>query len=407
MIVPNLKTADVVVVIDPGHGGENLGAEFENFTEKEMTMKVANAMYDKLSEFEGIKVYLTREADADLTLKERVDVAKEKGADFFFCLHFNMSVNHDLYGSETWISSKPSLYAKGYDFSSIEMSMLTDLGLFDRGIKTKLKKNNKDDYYGVIRQATAYNIPSVIIEHCHLDNKNDQPYYHENTDAWLRQYGELDAVAVAKYYGLYNPMTGEDYRDIEIDHIEVPSAQVKPDTTDPEVANLSLLEINYEEGYASLSLEGKDSDCRLLYYAYSTDAGETSSERYVWDAEEDTVRFDVPLLEGRAQYISGLVYNLFDRRTVSNEIELPAMEVKEVISSDVVNEMQGPEESQANYSFYQEIEIPQSIVSEKKSANPLLFILLALCILVVLVSTFVTALSLSKSKRRRNKRLKK
>lgn len=403
-----LKTKDIVIVIDPGHGGENLGAEYETFTEKEMTMKVARAMYDKLSEFEGIKVYLTRESDADMTLKERVAVAKEKNADFFFCLHFNMSVNHDLYGSETWISSKPSLYAKGYDFSNIEMNMLTNLGLFDRGIKTKLKKDGKLDYYGVIREATEHNIPSVIIEHCHLDNVNDYPYYHEDTNTWLETYGELDATAVAKYFGLYNPTTGEDYRELEIEHIDVPKSQVKPDTTDPEVANLSLLEINMDEGYATLSLEGKDSDCRLIYYSYSADLGETTSERFAWEKGCDSVTFNVPLLEGRAQYISGIVYNLFDRLAISNEVELPALEITEVVSQDILDELPALENTTVgDTSYYQEITIPQSKEPENHQTNIFLFILLALCILVILFCTAFTVLSLNKNKRRRKKRSKK
>ena len=331
-----MKEDKYVVVIDPGHGGENLGAEYEAFTEKEMTLKVANAMYERLSGFEGIEVYMTRTEDQDLTLKERVEIAEELDADFFFCLHFNMSVNHDLYGAETWISSKPELYAKGYDFSSVIMESLTSLGLFDRGIKTKLKKNEKDDYYGVIRAATEANIPSVIIEHCHLDNLNDYPFYHDNTDIWLKQYGELDAIAVAKYFGLSNPTTGEDFSNYQVEHIAVPESQVKPDKTDPETSILTLQEVNQEEGYAEFLLEGEDQQSPIIYYAYSNDLGETVSERFPWDREMNQVTFRVPLKEGTEQSISGVVYNLFDRFMVSNEETIPALEVQQVDRKSVV-----------------------------------------------------------------------
>ena len=40
----------VVVVIDPGHGGENLGGEYEDYTEKDMTLIVANAMKEELEQ---------------------------------------------------------------------------------------------------------------------------------------------------------------------------------------------------------------------------------------------------------------------------------------------------------------------------------------------------------------------
>ena len=41
---PAGEEAPCIVVIDPGHGGENLGAEYDGYTEKDMTMVVARAM---------------------------------------------------------------------------------------------------------------------------------------------------------------------------------------------------------------------------------------------------------------------------------------------------------------------------------------------------------------------------
>ena len=407
-----MKEDKYVVVIDPGHGGENLGAEYEAFTEKEMTLKVANAMYERLSGFEGIEVYMTRTEDQDLTLKERVEIAEELDADFFFCLHFNMSVNHDLYGAETWISSKPELYAKGYDFSSVIMESLTSLGLFDRGIKTKLKKNEKDDYYGVIRAATEANIPSVIIEHCHLDNLNDYPFYHDNTDIWLKQYGELDAIAVAKYFGLSNPTTGEDFSNYQVEHIAVPESQVKPDKTDPETSILTLQEVNQEEGYAEFLLEGEDQQSPIIYYAYSNDLGETVSERFPWDREMNQVTFRVPLKEGTEQSISGVVYNLFDRFMVSNEETIPALEVQQVLSDDVKTEINNAQNQsltedndndEMEMQTYQEIEIPLEVPSNA-GHDWFLFVVLSLCILLVLFVAVFTGIYVNKSKRGRKRK---
>ena len=50
---------ELVIVIDPGHGGSNLGADYNGFLEKEMNMTVANAMYEELSKYEDITVYMT------------------------------------------------------------------------------------------------------------------------------------------------------------------------------------------------------------------------------------------------------------------------------------------------------------------------------------------------------------
>ena len=61
----------VVVVIDPGHGGENRGGEVEGqFLEKEITLQAALAMKQTLEQFEGVEVYLTRTADQELSLEE-------------------------------------------------------------------------------------------------------------------------------------------------------------------------------------------------------------------------------------------------------------------------------------------------------------------------------------------------
>jgi N-acetylmuramoyl-L-alanine amidase len=189
----------IVIVIDPGHGGENLGGQYEDYTEKEMTMIVANAMKEELEQYEGITVYMTRTGDVDLTLEQRCEYAASVNADFIFCLHFNLSEHHTLFGAETWISAFGEQYSRGYEFATIEMELLQEKGLYSRGIKTRLNDEGID-YYGIIRHATERNIPCALIEHCHLDQENDQPFYDHKEK--LEEFGRLDAEAVARYYGL-------------------------------------------------------------------------------------------------------------------------------------------------------------------------------------------------------------
>ena len=119
----------VVVVIDPGHGGENLGAEYDGYTEKKMTMVVARAMKEELEKYDGVVVYLTHETDVDMSLKERAEFAKEKHADFLYSLHFNASVKHNLFGSEVWIPAYGDYYVKGYQFAEIQMQEFENIGL--------------------------------------------------------------------------------------------------------------------------------------------------------------------------------------------------------------------------------------------------------------------------------------
>ena len=115
--IPAHGAQPVVVAIDPGHGGENLGAECNGYTEKNLTMIVALAMKEELEKYEGIEVYLTREGDKDMSLEERAEFAASKNADFLFCLHFNMSAEHDLFGSEVWVSAFGEEHQEGYSFA--------------------------------------------------------------------------------------------------------------------------------------------------------------------------------------------------------------------------------------------------------------------------------------------------
>ena len=62
-------------------------------------------MEEELKKYDGIEVYVTRQGDEDMSLKERADFAASKNADFLFCLHFNTSLERNLFGSEVWISA--------------------------------------------------------------------------------------------------------------------------------------------------------------------------------------------------------------------------------------------------------------------------------------------------------------
>ena len=74
----------VIIVIDPGHGGENLGTTYLPIAEKYYNMKVALYMKERLEDYENVVVYLTHTQDIDMSLKERAEYADSVGADFLF-----------------------------------------------------------------------------------------------------------------------------------------------------------------------------------------------------------------------------------------------------------------------------------------------------------------------------------
>lgn len=347
----------LTVCIDAGHGGENEGALWNDYIEKEMTLITAQAMYEELSRYDGIRVVMTRTEDMDLSLEERVEIASEAGADFFFCLHYNMSAEHNLYGAECWISAFGENYARGYDFANIEMEELKALGLYDRGIKTRLNSKGTN-YYGVLRVADVEELPGVIIEHCHLDHQEDEPYYDH--DARLREFGRADATAVAKYYGLSSEELGVDYSDYKYEPADIPSSVVRPDTTAPELVKAEFGEVRFDQGssqyVADVNLYTYDPDCRPLYYSYSTDGGVHYTGRLKWMSDhgpdsgvqeyDNDINISIPVSDEQDSYVMFRVYNLYNLEAESESYYIPKTDVDSVMKED----------NQAQASGYEEIE---------------------------------------------------
>lgn len=318
----------LIIVIDPGHGGENLGGEHEQYTEKNLTPIVANAMKEELEKYEGVEVYLTHDSDVDMSIKDRALFAAEMNADFLFCLHFNMSVNHNLFGAEVWVPADGEYYSKGYSFAQIQMQEFLDLGLYSRGIKTRINDRN-ENYYGILRYCTEEMVPSVLIEHCHLDHPKDQPFYQAGEEQ-LKSFGVMDATAAAKYFHLRSEILGVDYSDYPVPETPIPAGIVRPDDTEPEVSSIEVTDIDEENREVTVLINAEDSDSYILYYEYSLNGGESYSELNEWPRQEwnrslqsNTFTVQVPYDQPIDLRVN--VYNGFDLWTESNIISLEAI----------------------------------------------------------------------------------
>ena len=327
-LIPNISVfADepVVVVIDPGHGGENLGAEYDGYTEKKMTMVVARAMKEELEKYDGVVVYLTHETDVDMSLKERAEFAKEKHADFLYSLHFNASVKHNLFGSEVWIPAYGDYYVKGYQFAEIQMQEFENIGLYSRGIKTKLNDKGTD-YYGILRQCTELEVPSALIEHCHMDQDNDKPFYQQGEEQW-KEFGRMDAEAVAKYFGLKSGEKDTDYSNYPKASVAWQEGAVEPDKTPPEISEIELLHVDKTSAKLKVHIKASDSNSYIQYYKYSFDGGITYSDlqkwpRPVWNESEPETTCEISAIYDREIDLRICVYNGFDGWTESNCITI-------------------------------------------------------------------------------------
>ncbi len=323
----------VVVVIDPGHGGENLGGFTDEFVEKELTIKVAKYMQERLRQYDGVEVYLTHEntSDPDLGREERAKIAKSYNADFLYSIHFNMSSDHTLYGCEVWTSAFGEYYKKGQEFAGIEMEGLKSLGFYDRGIKTRLGKNG-DDYYGIILNAKKEGIPAVIIEHCHMDEDRDADYLRSHGEDAYKTFGYTDADAVAKYFHLSSSTLGVDYSNYTYNSVPLPTAVMGPDLTPADECYVELISTDDEAGTAKIKITAKDAESKMLYYRLSYDGGVTFGKTFPWSTDkeakvpvdDDSIEVDVDLAAKSERDLVVKVYNRLDRKADSNVITLPA-----------------------------------------------------------------------------------
>jgi N-acetylmuramoyl-L-alanine amidase len=92
-----------LVVLDPGHGGDDAGAvSAVGGEEKEVTLDIARRVKVLLERRYGIRVRLTRHADEFVPLARRTAFANRKKADVFVSLHVNASEAHDAEGLEVY-----------------------------------------------------------------------------------------------------------------------------------------------------------------------------------------------------------------------------------------------------------------------------------------------------------------
>ncbi|MGQ0735480.1 MAG: N-acetylmuramoyl-L-alanine amidase [Acidobacteriota bacterium] len=90
-----------IVVIDPGHGGEEVGARGPRGTaEKDVTLAIARRLRTLIERSLGLRVFFTRDDDRLVTLDERSAYANSQKADLFVSLHANASLGPTMRGAE-------------------------------------------------------------------------------------------------------------------------------------------------------------------------------------------------------------------------------------------------------------------------------------------------------------------
>lgn len=98
--------APLHVVIDPGHGGVDPGAEVDGLDEKTLMLAFARELREVLLRTDGFRVSFTRDEDYFVSLERRIAIAHELGADVFLSLHADALSQGTAHGATVYMLSK-------------------------------------------------------------------------------------------------------------------------------------------------------------------------------------------------------------------------------------------------------------------------------------------------------------
>ena len=204
-----------VIVLDPGHGGTDSGAENQNGisseSESRLTLKIANYVKQELEKSSQFVVYMTRTDDSYVGLSERVNYAASKNADILVSLHLNSADSKTANGAEILVPRTGRYNSKVAEnagqLAQDILKKLVSLGLYNRGLVyrdsasgTKYPDGSTADYYAIVRQGLQAGIPSIIVEHAFISSTVDAKFLDSEAD--LQKIGRADAEGIAQYFGV-------------------------------------------------------------------------------------------------------------------------------------------------------------------------------------------------------------
>lgn len=228
------KPTKKVIIIDAGHGGQDPGTiGYRKTKEKDVTLRAARILAERLKQTKKYVVHLTRDKDIFLKLHERVRIGRVKKGDLFISLHADSSPKRDTRGLSIYTLSKIAsdreaarLAAKenkadlfsGIDFASetpevanilIDLTKRETMNLsvtLAHALKKSLNKRiqlldntHRFANFAVLRTP---DVPAVLIELGYLSNPADEKLLKTYTH--LSKIAEGISHAIDAYFAQHN-----------------------------------------------------------------------------------------------------------------------------------------------------------------------------------------------------------
>lgn len=176
-ILQQPKTFSIrTIVIDPGHGGKAEGAINKNLNikEKDLNLKIAKKLSQQLKNL-GFVVYLTRDNDKDLSLKERSEFANKKKADILLSIHHNSSTSQTPCGIEVYSYSLAGYPSTDRNVPTTKDKIVAPVNMYDKenillafnlqkNIIEQTKLNDRGVRKGRMGVLNGLKCPGVLIE---------------------------------------------------------------------------------------------------------------------------------------------------------------------------------------------------------------------------------------------------
>ena len=209
--------ADLVIVLDPGHGGVDSGAthtvDGKEYRERECNLTITLSVKKYLEEYKGVTVRMTREGNEELTLAQRVSIANRFGANVLVSIHNNSSDGKASGAVVVAAAStfRPEITKMTQALGNNVLASLHTIDLQNRGLLTTMANTatykeyypdgSLQDYYGIVMRSMRAGFPGIIVECCFIDNDSDVINYLSSAEQ-MDGVGRMIADGIAKTYGL-------------------------------------------------------------------------------------------------------------------------------------------------------------------------------------------------------------
>ena len=224
------KSDDFVIVIDPGHGGRDPGAEAGGYRESNLMLELAESVKESLIRNTDFKVVLTRTEDKFLSLEDRITIASQSGANLFISLHADAVIEGEASGTTVYLLSDKatdkmsaqlasrhdrSEILRGVDLSGLDSqvaAVLLDMARQETKPKSEaiasfILKVFKEKITEVSSQPLRYaafsvlkspDIPSILIEAGFMSTSSDLQKL--TTKKWRKDFADSLTEAISRWH---------------------------------------------------------------------------------------------------------------------------------------------------------------------------------------------------------------